>query len=78
MFSGRKKRIGTAVEAEEEEGEDDENENEEKEEEVVEVIACGCVGPYRTKVEVKVREGDREKVARGSKRGRSKRRIGRA
>lgn len=38
-------------------------------EEVVEVVACGCVGPYRTKVEAKVKERKRERREREREEG---------
>lgn len=60
LFPGRKKKTkaGTTVGAE---GEEDEEEEEYK---VVEVVACGCVGPScRTKVETKVRESERSERA---------------
>lgn len=69
---GKKKDRNTAVGAEKEEG-DDENEDGEKEEEIVEeVVACGCVGLYRTEVEAS------ERVKESAGKGGSKRRIGRA
>lgn len=52
-----RKKTGIAVRAEEDE----------EEEEVVEVVACGCVGPCRTEVEAKTREKEWEQGEKNRK-----------